>query len=230
MIEENAGRLRDAGRLGTGTRLHEQVARQFSLPEGAGGRAIAAVMRLVNWLPNRQAIRLLGVGAGDDVLEVGFGPGHALRALSRLAAGGSVTGVDRSRTMFQEASRRNATAIRAGRMRLRNGSFEALPAKDGSFDRILAVNVLYFVGSLEAAFAEARRVLRPGGSIAIYVTDRNAMQWLQFSGADTRHSFDAAHLMAAIRNSAFGADAVEIRRIWLPFGFRGLLARITKAA
>lgn len=223
MIEDNAGTLR------AGPRLHERVARQFSRPEGRGGLAIAALMRLINWLPNRHAIRLLEVGPGDDVLEIGFGPGHALGALTRLTPCGTVTGVDRSRTMFHAATARNAAAISAGRMTLRRGSFEALPLPDASVDRILAVNVLYFVGPLRAAFAEARRVLRPGGSLALYVTDRGAMRWLQFEGADTRHGFEHDSLLRVLRDSAFRDDRIVIRRVWLPFGFRGLLARVTRA-
>jgi SAM-dependent methyltransferase len=227
--KENRMIEQDAERLMRGTRLHESVARQFSLPEGAGGRAVAEVMRVVNWLPNRKAISLLDVAASDDVLEVGFGPGHALKMLARLAPAGSVIGVDRSRTMFHEASLRNRSAIRAGRMSLRRGSFEALPLQDASVNRILAVNVMYFVGPLKAAFSEARRVLRPGGSISIYVTDRNSMEWLQFAGTDTRHAFDLAKLSRVIGDSAFGGDEIDIRRMWLPFGFRGLLVKITKA-
>lgn len=224
MIEE------DAERPITGPRLYELVARQFSLPEGAGGKAIAAVMRVINWLPNKRAISLLDVSSSDDVLEIGFGPGHALKALARLTPAGSVTGVDRSRTMFREASLRNARAIQAGRMSLRRGTFEALPLQDSSVDRILAVNVIYFVGPLKTAFTEARRVLRPGGSITIYVTDRSSMEWFQFAGTDTRHAFDQANLTRMICDSAFGEDEIDIRRIWLPFGFRGLVAKVTKAA
>ncbi len=222
MIDEDTGTL--AGRRG----LHELVARQFSFPKGSGGRMIGWAMRVVNWLPNKHAIDLLDVGPSDDILEIGFGPGHALKTLSRLAPSGTVTGVDRSGTMFRAASLRNEGAIRDGRLRLKRGSFERLTLQDSSVDRILAVNVLYFVGPLKAAFAEARRVLRPGGSIAIYVTDRSSMAWLQFVGSDTRHTFDVAGLARLLGESAFGSDEIDIRRIWLPFGFRGLVAKVTK--
>lgn len=220
----------DTGQSIAQPRIHDVVARQFSLPEGPGGIAIAAVMRLINWLPNRRAIDLLGVGPSDDVLEVGFGPGHALRTLCHLTPSGTVTGVDRSGTMFRAATARNRVPIGDGKLSLKRGSFESLPVQDASVDRVLAVNVLYFVSSLIAALSEARRVLRPGGSMAIYVTDRSSMEWLQFVGRETRHTFDIANLTRLLRSSAFGADEIDVRRIWLPLGFRGVLAKITKAA
>ena len=96
-------------------------------------------------------------------------------------------------------------------------------------DRILAVNVLYFVGPLEATLAEAHRVLRPGGSLSIYVTDRSSMEAFQFVGRDTRHSFDKKSLTTVLSASVFGHEAIDVRSIWLPFGFRGLVAKVTRA-
>ena len=219
----------EAESLVAGRSFHDLVARQFSLPEGRGGSLVAATMRVVNWLPNKRAIELLGVDPASDVLEIGFGPGHSLKKLCHLAAFGTVTGIDRSTTMSREAAERNRSAIADGRLSLLRGSFESLPLPDSSVDRILAVNVMYFVGPLLTALAEARRVLRPGGSMAVYVTDRSSMEWLQFVGTDTRHTFDMNNLTHLLRCSAFGADEICVRRIWLPLGFRGILARVRKS-
>ena len=219
----------DAEPLARRPRLHELVAQQFSLPEGRAGTAIGAAMRLVNWLPNKRSIDLLDIAPSHDVLEIGFGPGHALKRLCSLTPAGTVTGIDRSYTMFREASARNSVAISEGRLSLRRGSFENLPLPDSSVDKILAVNVIYFVGPLMAALAEARRVLRPGGSMVIYVTDRSSMEWLQFVGKETQHTFDMASLAHLLRRSAFGEDEVDVRRMWLPFGFRGFVAKLSKS-
>ena len=219
---------KDAESSSMAARLHGLVARQLSLPEGPGGLAVAAAMRLVNWLPNKRAIEALDIGADDDVLEIGFGPGHALKRLCELTPSGTVTGVDRSLTMFREAATRNQRALAAGRLSLSCSSCERLPLKEELMDHILAVNVLYFISSLGTALSEARRVLRPGGSMAVYVTDRSSMNWLQFVGRETLHSFDIVELRQLLRGSAFGQDEMEIRRIWLPLGFRGLVAKVTK--
>ena len=208
----------------------EAIAQQFALPEGRCGRAVASAMRFINWLPNKRAIDWLGVGPADDVLEIGFGPGHALKRLCKIAPHGTVTGIDRSATMFREASVRNRRPIAEGRLSLKRGSFESLPLDNTSVDAILVVNVIYFIAPLTAALSEARRVLRPGGSMALYVTDRSSLPWLQFVGRDTWHTFDVPSLGHLLRRSAFGADEIAIQRIWLPFGFRGILAKVTKDA
>ena len=61
--------------------------------------------------------------------------------------------------------------IEAGRLELVRGDFASLPFADKIVDAILAVNVVYFMKS-SAAVREARRVLRPGGRIVLYATDR----------------------------------------------------------
>ena len=77
-------------------------------------------------------------------------------------------GIDHSGVMLRQASRRNAAAIRAGRVTLINASADQLPAAlDGPFDAILAVNSLGFWPAPAERLAELRRRLAPGGRIAI---------------------------------------------------------------
>jgi cyclopropane fatty-acyl-phospholipid synthase-like methyltransferase len=85
-------------------------------------------------------VSLLGVQPSDRVLEIGFGPGIAVRELARRATHGKVVGIDRSAVMRAQAARRNTAAIRAGRVSLDVASVEDPPDFDRRFDRILAVN------------------------------------------------------------------------------------------
>src|SRR4029077_18458694 len=69
---------------------------------------------------------------------------------------------------LRQASRRNAAAIRAGRVTLIKAPADQLPpAVDGPFDAILAVNSLGFWPARAERLAELRRRLAPGGRIAI---------------------------------------------------------------
>ena len=142
---------------------------QFHQPHGIGGRAAGWVMahRASNRERNVCAAGLLYVQAGDRVLEIGFGPGIAIEAMARRATRGLVIGVDHSDVMVRQATRRNAAAVRAGRVELRLGSAEDLPEFDTPFDRILAVNSLMFWDDPVARLKELRGLLRPGGRIAI---------------------------------------------------------------
>lgn len=208
--------------------LHDFISQQFSMPEGTFGRLTGAVMGLINLLPNKRAIELLDIAEHDDVLEIGFGPGLALRKMSQLARSGRITGVDRSPTMFRQAQTRNRAAIQRGRLKLIQGTFECLSLESASVDKVLAVNVIYFCSPDGTALAEARRVLRPGGAMSIYATDCSSMRWLQFIGPETQQTFDRKGLEDFLQRSAFGSDHIDIQTVRLPFGFRGLLARLRK--
>ena len=120
---------------------------------------------------NQWVAALLDVQPTDRVLEIGFGPGLAIAELSRSAA--HVYGVDRSDVMLRQATRRNAAAIRAGRVTLAVGTVEDLPpALQGPFDTILAVNSLGFWTAPVERLEELRGRLTPGGRIAIVSQSR----------------------------------------------------------
>jgi SAM-dependent methyltransferase len=74
--------------------------------------------------------------------------------------------------MVRQASRRNAAAVRDGRVDLRLGSAEALPAFDAPFDKILAVNSLMFWDDPVARLKQLRGLLVLGGRIAIVFQPR----------------------------------------------------------
>jgi SAM-dependent methyltransferase len=147
---------------------------QFLRPHGFGGRAAGWVMatRGSNRERNIWAVGLLDVQPHDRVLEIGFGPGIAIQEFARRATNGLVVGVDHSEVMVQQARKRNAAAVRAGRVDLRLGSAEALPGFDAPFDKILAVNSLLFWDDPVARLKELHDRLRPGGQIAIVYQPR----------------------------------------------------------
>ncbi len=121
---------------------------------------------------NAWTVSLLDIGRDDRILEVGCGPGALIQALSARATEGLVVGVDLSPIMLQQAARRNAEAIREGRVRLQLGSALALPFEDALFDKALSANSLPFWPDQEAGVKEMRRVLKPGGVIAIILQPR----------------------------------------------------------
>jgi 2-polyprenyl-6-hydroxyphenyl methylase/3-demethylubiquinone-9 3-methyltransferase len=104
----------------------------------------------------------LGPLEGSRLLDVGCGKGRFCRAFRERGA--SVVGLDLSPAMLAAA---------AGLDRVR-GSARRLPFAAESFDRVVAVEVLEHLAaeSIETAIREFRRVLRPGGLLA--VVDKNA--------------------------------------------------------
>ena len=103
------------------TRIAGRVRAEFARPTGLSGRVAGWIMasRASNRRRNAWTVSLLEVQRRDRVLEIGFGPGIAVREISRLAVEGYVCGLDHSEEMLRQATRRNAAAIRTGRVDLR---------------------------------------------------------------------------------------------------------------
>ena len=97
----------------------------------------------------------VGAGAGVRVLDVASGPGFVARHAS--ARGALVTGIDFSPAMIAEARRRHPA------IPFHEGNAAALPFDAGSFDAVVMNFGMLHLARPEAAIAEARRVLRPGG-------------------------------------------------------------------
>lgn len=150
-------------------RLIVPVHAQFGCPSGFWGSVVGWIMasRSSNRRRNAWAVSLLDVQRRDRVMEIGFGPGIAIREMSRIAVEGHVCGLDHSARMLHQASRRNAAAILAGRVDLRLSSVESLPVFDAPFDKILAVNTTMFWDRPVRTLEELRHLLRAGGRIAV---------------------------------------------------------------
>lgn len=137
-------------------------------PKGFLGWLAALHMARENREANRWTIALLDIQPTDRVLEAGFGPGLAIQAIAKIVTAGQVAGVDSSETMVALARRRNAAAIATGRVDLRHGDISTLLHADDSFDKILAINVIYFLPDPIASLRELWRVTKPGGRIALF--------------------------------------------------------------
>lgn len=107
-----------------------------------------------------------GVRPGQRVLDVACGTGTATRALAaRVGAGGHVVGLDFSPSML--ATARAATTD--DNITWREADVANMPAPDRSFDAVVCQQGLQFFPDKPAALREMRRVLMPGGRLALTV-------------------------------------------------------------
>jgi len=142
--------------------------RMFGQPRGFLGRLGGVIMARTNDACGAWVIELLNVASNEMVLEVGFGPGTAIRRLSALAA--HVAGVDASREMVAQATARNAVAVKNGRVELRHGLVDDLPFASDTFHKAMAINSMQIWPDAIAGLREMRRVLKSGGTIALGFT------------------------------------------------------------
>ena len=145
------------------------------------GRELAARLGyptdVVSALPDAAVESFAGVGnptrmrtlqPGERVVDVGSGAGFdTVVAAGQVGPTGQVVGVDMTEEMLTK-SRSTATGLGLAQVEYREGLAEALPVPDGWADVVISNGVFNLCADKAAVFAEARRVLRPGG-------------WLQFT-------------------------------------------------
>lgn len=100
------------------------------------------------------------VDPGGPGLEVGVGTGIFAQALD------AEVGLDPARACLQRTRDRGVAPVQ--------GVGEALPFRDGSFDRVLLLTSLCFLDDVAAALAEVRRVLAPGGAVVVSEIPRDS--------------------------------------------------------
>jgi ubiquinone/menaquinone biosynthesis C-methylase UbiE len=111
----------------------------------------------------QRLVERLGLEEGARVLDVGCGTGRLARWIAeRLGPKGSVVGID------PLEHRIGVARSQAGAARFEVGQAEDLGAfEDSSFDAVCLSSVLHWVSDKARALAEIRRVLRPGGRLAV---------------------------------------------------------------
>ncbi|QBI53714.1 class I SAM-dependent methyltransferase [Streptomonospora litoralis] len=177
-----------ARRLWSGTPVG---ADPFALPRGPLGRAAGRVLALSNRRQNAEVAEELAPRPFHCGLEVGCGPGVLVELLAARPEPVTLVGVDPSAEMVAMAGRRNAAAVRTGRLRLHRGSAAATGEPDAAFDLVVSVNTVGLWPSLDDGLAELHRVLRPGG--------RAVLSWHLRPTRFALTPVECAQLIAALR-------------------------------
>ena len=126
-----------------------------------------------------RTLAALAVRVGERGVDVGCGPAFLTVELARaIGAGGRVVAVDSSPDMLAAAAARLAREGMADRVEVRAGDATRLELASGSQDFVVGVQVYLYVAEIVTALAEAARVLRPGGRLAVVDTDWDSCVWL----------------------------------------------------
>jgi SAM-dependent methyltransferase len=138
--------------------LTDLVARR---PSGSRAREVYGAENIHDFA-RRAILDALALGPGDHLLELGCGGGLLLRDV--LATGAAATGLDHSEEMVDLARERAPGA------EVVLGRAETLPFADDAFSAVAMSIVFFFLDDPVKVLQECRRVLSPGGRLAIYTT------------------------------------------------------------
>jgi ubiquinone/menaquinone biosynthesis C-methylase UbiE len=185
---------------------------QYRRPSGWLGEWIGMQMARDHRPENLWTVQVLNAQPDDQILEIGFGAGVAIQELARIVRQGSISGVDFSRTMLAAARRRNAAAVRAGKVKLYDGVADDLPFESETFDKVFSIHSVYFWPDALAALREIRRVLKPGGILVLTILPKglwNVDQPDMPVGTPECKPYSANELEVLLMKAGFRSTRVE---------------------
>jgi arsenite methyltransferase len=158
---------------------------------------------------------LAALAPGETVVDLGSGSGmDAFYAAGLVRPTGRIVGIDFTPEQLEKA-RRTADAAGLDHVEFLEGPIEELPIRSGSADCVISNGVINLCPDKAAVFAEAARVLRPGGRLAIadIISERalteaivcNADLWASCIGGATQQDT----YVAAIESSGFAVEQMR---------------------
>ncbi|MDQ4104914.1 MAG: methyltransferase domain-containing protein, partial [Actinomycetota bacterium] len=137
-----------------------------------------SVLRSHRWrtVHNSAAYLIPYLQPGQQILDVGCGPGTITIGLARMVAPGNVVGIDNEPAPLEQA-RADAQRQGAGNVSFTVGDVYELKHLDGRFDVVHTHQILQHLTEPVAALREMRRVCKPDGYVAARDADFAAMAW-----------------------------------------------------
>ncbi len=162
----------------------------------------------------RRLIEVANVSTGQQVLDVGCGPGALTAQLCQVLGPDGIAAIDPS-TPFVEACTKRLPGVD-----VRLAAAEELPFRDDSFDVSLSQLAVNFMGDPPAGVREMRRVTRPGGTVAAAVWDYAAEMTLLRRFWDAAVGLDPGAAESDEGRSMPYCTPGELERLWRDAGLR----------
>jgi demethylmenaquinone methyltransferase/2-methoxy-6-polyprenyl-1,4-benzoquinol methylase len=197
-------------------------------------QAVVAYDRLSRWYDWLSAsseqpltelgLKKLSVSAGEIVLEIGYGTGHALLALAAATGdGGRVIGIDISRGMSKVASQKIIRADFSRRITLQQGDATSLPFGANVLDAIFISFTLELFDTPEipVVLDECRRGLKSGGRICVVAMARDIHENLPVRIYEWLHKYMPVYVdcrpiyvQSALAQAGFQIQDVTRKWMW----------------
>jgi sarcosine/dimethylglycine N-methyltransferase len=181
-------------------------------------------------LATNALVELASVTAADRVLDAGSGIGGTARYVAKTI-GSQVTTVDLTPEYCATARWLNTLVGLSDLIDVREGNVLDLPFADGSFDVVFSQHVQMNIADKPRLYAEAWRVLAPGGRLALWDATAGPVQPIHFpvmwaDSAESSHLVSTDRLRELVADAGFEVsswndlttDAAQFMRAWISGG------------
>lgn len=156
------------------------VASHLRKPDGEMGKVVAGYMNEGNKIITELTYKSVAKLSGGTILEIGFGNGFFM---PRLIEKGfkRICGIDYSKIMVDEAGKLLEKYVTGNTMELKHASADSIPYPDDYFDKVCAINTIYFWDEPEKVVNEIKRVLKNDGLVSIGFRSKERIKDLEFA-------------------------------------------------
>jgi SAM-dependent methyltransferase len=155
---------------------NREFEKQLKKPTGKKGAIVAEFLRSHNDLQTQWTISLLKIKPSDDVLEIGFGTGGGIQQITKKNVKGKTWGIDFSKVMVSKALELNKKGIKEERVFLKLGNISNYDFGKTKFNKIFAVNVLYFWKNPLIILKKIYSILLPKGKVVLFIYHKNSQR------------------------------------------------------
>ncbi|WP_173917742.1 class I SAM-dependent methyltransferase [Halobacillus sp. Marseille-Q1614] len=153
------------------TKMKALIDNQYGKPRGLLGMYFGEKMVRQHKPETLWTIELLRNIEDKSVLELGCGAGYAMKHILSRDNVKEAVGIDLSPVLIRSAAMRNKKAVIEGRAKLVEGDVKQLPFQSEHFNKVFSIHSIYFWDQLPDTVSEIHRVLKPGGSFIITLSD-----------------------------------------------------------
>jgi ubiquinone/menaquinone biosynthesis C-methylase UbiE len=171
------------------------------------GRLVGRMMARRNATLTRRTIAALHLRGDETVVEIGPGPGVGLLLLAESLPQGQVIGAEPSSGMRAQAASR--TRLFSDRVRLLDATADSLSLPADSIDAVCAINNVQLWQPLPSSLAVVHNLLRPGGTLALGLTENAVLP----GGGCVGRGYDTS-LLPHLHEAGFDVTAA----VWEPGG------------
>ncbi|MFP5202685.1 MULTISPECIES: class I SAM-dependent methyltransferase [Bacillus] len=183
------------------------ISKTFSRPKGWLGSIAGFIMANENKALNQWAIRHLDLTDGENILEIGYGPGYSIKHMLKHYQGLHIDGLDASSTMQEQAQSRVSKRAKDKQVRLYVGKIEKTRLPGEQYDKVLSVNNFTIWDDPKTGLLNLYHTLKPGGTLVIVMQPRE-------KGADAKRTKEMGEsILNDLQFAGFDEFSIEYEEI-----------------